>query len=175
MCCCNSTFHIVCRMLYRRKLIDAVSVRKYYNSTRMLSGTSPDSGTSFRDSLNLAATLSLTTLLIIIFHKSIRRLIGQRTDRSGFECMTLAKENLCIFMSLRLVVSGEVQVDIRLLVSFKSKECFKRNIKSGLDQFFSAHRTISIRHVVTTASCKCPDLFRLKITVMTFFTVIVRA
>ena len=174
MCRCNATFHIVGRMLHRCKLIDAVSVRKYYDSSRMLSGTSPDSGTSFCNSFNLTATLSLTTFFIIVFHKSICCLICQRTDRSGFECMTLTKENLCIFMSLRLVISGEVQVNIRLFISLETKECFKRNIKSGLNQFFSAHRTISIRHVVTTASSKCPNLFRLKITVMTFFAVIVR-
>ena len=39
-----------------------------------------------------AYTLLVTTFFIIIFHKSICCLICQRTDRSGFECMTLTKE-----------------------------------------------------------------------------------
>ena len=137
--------HIVGRMLHRCKLIDAVSVRKYYDSSRMLSGTSPDSGTSFCNSFNLTTTLSLTTFFIIVFHKSICCLICQRTDRSGFECMTLTKENLCIFMSLRLVISGEVQVDIRLFVSLKSKESLKWNVKSGFFQRLAAVRADGVR------------------------------
>ena len=44
-------------------------------------------------------------------------------------------------MCLTLIFTGEVQVDIRLLISFKSKECFKRDIKTVLDQLFAAVRT----------------------------------
>ena len=35
-------------------------------------------------------------------------------------------------MCLTLVIPGKVQIDIRLFVSLKSKECLKRNIKSVL-------------------------------------------
>lgn len=36
-------------------------------------------------------------------------------------------------MRFTLVLTGEVQVDIRLLISLESKECLKRDIKSVLD------------------------------------------
>ena len=34
-------------------------------------------------------------------------------------------------MGFRLIISGKVQVDIRLFIPFESKERLERNIKSG--------------------------------------------
>ena len=48
------------------------------------------------------------------------------------ERLTGAENNLCVFVRLTLVITGEVQVDIRLFVSLESKERLKRDIKSHL-------------------------------------------
>ena len=42
------------------------------------------------------------------------------------------KDYFCIFMCLTLILTGEVQVDIRLFVSLESQESLKRNIKPHL-------------------------------------------
>ena len=52
-------------------------------------------------------------------------------------------------MSLTLIFPGEIQVNIRLLISLKSKEGFKRDIKSILHQRLSAPRTDLIRKVTS--------------------------
>ena len=43
-------------------------------------------------------------------------------------------------MRLTLVITGEVQIDIRLFVSLKSKERLKWDIKSFLDQLLTTVR-----------------------------------
>ena len=55
-------------------------------------------------------------------------------------------------MRFTLVISGEVQVDIRLFVSLESKESLKWNVKSVFDQLLSTDRTVLIRHIVSTAT-----------------------
>ena len=94
----------------------------------------------------------LSALLVIIFHISERRLVRQRTDRSGTERLTFTENNLRIFMRFALIITGEVQVDIRLLVSLKSKECLKRNVKPVFCQLLAAHRTDLIRHITSAPS-----------------------
>ena len=101
----DPALHIIGRMLHRCKLIDTVTMRKYNDSSRMLPGTSADSGTPFRHTLNLTSSFPLSTLFIIIFHKSVGSLVRQCSDRSGFERMSLTKQYFCIFMSFCLIIS----------------------------------------------------------------------
>ena len=94
----------------------------------------------------------LAALLIIIFHVTKCRFVCQRTDRSGAERLAGTENNLCVFMRFTLIITGEVQVDIRLFVSLKAKERLKRNIKSGFFQRLAAIRADGIRHVASGAS-----------------------
>ena len=120
MCRCNSTFHIICRMLNRSKFIDIMPVRKNDDTSRMLTCASSDSRTPFGHSFYLTFSFSLLMFLIVVPDKSIRCLICQSTDRSSLKCMSFTEKNFCIFMSLCLIISGKVQVDIRFFVSFES-------------------------------------------------------
>ena len=61
-------------------------------------------------------------------------------------------------MCLTLIFTGEVQVDIRLLIPLKSKERFKRDIKTVLDQLFAAVRTDLIRHITSCLTGICLNL-----------------
>ncbi len=97
---CNSVVHIIGRVLHRCKLIDAVSVRKYNDSSRMLSRTSADSRTPFCNTVNLTFSFTLTMFFVIVFHKSVGSLVRQRSDRSGFECMSLTKQVLLYIYEL---------------------------------------------------------------------------
>ena len=168
----NIRCRIICRMLHRSKGINILPQGKYDNSSRMLSGTSSDSGTSLHDPVNFADTLSRTPLLIIIAHKSKCRLIRQRTDGSGTVSLPVTENNLRIFVGITLVVTGEIQVNIRLLISLKSEESLKRNVKSILYQLLATDRAKLIRHVPSAASRECTHFLGIKITVMTGFTII---
>ena len=54
--------HIICRMLDWSERVNVLSMRKYYDSSRMLSGTSADSGTASYDTIDLTVSLTVTTL-----------------------------------------------------------------------------------------------------------------
>ena len=91
-------------------------------------------GTALNDPVNLTVALSLSPFLIIIFHIAEGRLVRQGANGPCPEGLAVAEDNLRVIVGLTLVFSGEVQVNIRLLVPFKSEEGFKRNVKSVLFQ-----------------------------------------
>src|SRR5699024_8152780 len=124
------------------------------DTSRVLSGAPSYSRTPQGDPVDLALSLSLAVFLIIILYESERGLIRQRSDRPCLERMPLSEEHLGIFMSLCLVISGEVQVDIRLLISLEPKEGLEGNIKSRLHQFLPAHRAVPVRHIIAAAACE---------------------
>ena len=67
-----------------------------------------------------------------MLHITIRRLIRQSTDGTCTEGLPGAEDNLRIFVRLGLILSGEIQINIRLLISLKAQEGFKGNIKTVL-------------------------------------------
>ena len=170
MCCYRVCRHIICRTLNRCKLINFMSHRQYDNTTRMLSGSSSDSRTSLHNTVNFADTFVLTTFFIIIFYISKGCFISQCTNGSGTESLSRTKDNFCISVSLTLIVTGEVKVNIRFFISFESKECFERNIKTFFFQWLSAHRTVSVFHVTSNLAGIGFYNIRIKIHIMTGWT-----
>ena len=136
----------------------------------MLSGGTTDTCASLHDPVDLAVSLVHTTLFVIIFHITERCLIRQRTDRSGTESLSRTKDYFCIFMCLTLILTGEVQVDIRFLVSLESKECLKWNIKAFFQHLCPTFRADFIWHVTSGHSSEFFDFRRIKITVLAFRT-----
>ena len=149
MCRDNIRIVIVCRMLHRSKRIDIFSKGQYDNTAGMLSRGSPDTGASLYNPVNFTIPLMHAPFFIIILHISECRLVRQRTNRPRPERLTRPEDHLRIFMSLTLIFSGKIQVNIRLLISFKSEECLKGNIKSHLIQRRPTVRTLLIRHITT--------------------------
>ena len=170
----NIRCHIISWMLYRRERINILTQRKDDNTSRMLTGTSSDSGTPLYDTVNLAYSFSGISLFVIILYKSIGCFLCQGTDRSGTIGLPITENNLCILMCITLVVTGKVQVDIRLFITFKSKECLKRNIKSGFHQLLTAHRTIPVRHIHAASSGVLLHFFGSEITKVAVITIIMR-
>ena len=124
--------HIIRRMLYRGEGVNILPQRQYNNTAGMLTSTSPHSGTSGSDTVDLAGPLMNATFFKIILHITESGLVRQGCNGSGTESLSCAEDNLRVFMRLGLVITGEIQVDIRLLVSLETKERLERNIKSFL-------------------------------------------
>ena len=162
--CC----HIVCGMLHRRKGVDVLSHRQNDDTAGMLSRASAHARTALYNPVDFAVSLLASALFKIIFHITKRRLIRQCADRTGTERLSCAENNFRIFMRLTLIFAGKVQVDIRLLIPLKSKERFKRNIETVLNQRLSADRAHFIRHIAAAVSGKGFDLRRIKIVIMAF-------
>ena len=87
-----------------------------------------DAGASFHDTVDLAVPFVLAAPFVIVLHVTERCFIRQRTDGSRTERLTGAENNLCVFVRLTLVITGKVQVDIRLFVSLESQERLERDI-----------------------------------------------
>ena len=128
----NIRGHIICRMLYRCKGIDGLSQRKNDDTARMLSGGPAHSGTPHNDPVDLAVPFAGSPFFIVFFYITKCSLVCQCTNSPCTEGLTCAEDNFRIFMRLGLVITGEIQVDIRLLVSLETKERLERNIKSFL-------------------------------------------
>ena len=141
----------------------------------MLTGTASYSGTSGSNTVNLTGPLVNATFFKIILHVTEGRLIRQGCNGSGTEGLSRAEDNLSIFMRLGLVLTGEIQVDIRLLVSLESQERLKRNIKSVLVKLFSAHRTYLVRHIDSRLTGIGLNLITVKVHIMAFAAIIMGA
>ena len=100
--------HIVCRMLYRGKSIDLLTHRKNNDTSRMLSGRSPDADTSLYNTVNLTISLVDSTLLIIVFDISKCGLVRKCTNRSGTERLSVTENNLTVSMGFTLILTGKV-------------------------------------------------------------------
>ena len=56
-------------------------------------------------------------------------------------------------MGFRLIITGEVQVNIRLFITLESEESLKGDVESRLYKRLAAHRTVLVRHIKSAASC----------------------
>ena len=112
--------HVVGRMLDRRKGLDHLAQGKNNDSARMLSRGPADADAALDDPVDLAVPLRLAMLLKIIFHIAVSRFIRQGADGPCPEGLSLSEDHLRIIVGAALIFSGKVQVDIRLLIAFKS-------------------------------------------------------
>ena len=101
----NISCCIIGRVLHRCKGIDLLAQRKYNDTSRMLSRTPSDSGTSKNDTVNLTFSLSLPTFFKIILYISKSRLISQCSDRSGPECLSGSEDDFRILVRVTLLIT----------------------------------------------------------------------
>ncbi len=170
----NGCLHIVGRALDRSEGIDRPPHRQHDNSPGMLSGSAPHPDTALQEPLNLFVSLMDLLLVKIFTDIAIGRLIGQRTDSPGTEGLSCAKDDFRIIVSLTLVFTREIQIDIRFLVPIESKECLKGNVMPVPHQRLPALRAVLRRHVKTGASGKSAHLFRIKVCIMALLAIIMR-
>ena len=170
----DASGHIIRRMLHRRKGIDLLAERENYDAAGMLSRRSSHAGASPCEPLHLAAALADPPVLAISQRVSVGRFIRNCCDRSRLERLLMAEDNLCVRMCLRLILAGEVKVDIRLLVPLKAQERLKGDVKPGPHQLLSAIRAHLHRHVHAALSGVGFHLLRFKIRIVAVLAVIMR-
>ena len=112
---CSHCFdcHIIGWMLYRCKFINFFSIGKNDDTAGMLSGGSVNTGTSCNDTVDLTVTFMYTLFFVIVFYITKSGFFRQRTYGAGTEGLPRAENYFRIFVGLTLVLTGEVQVDIR--------------------------------------------------------------
>ena len=139
-------------MLYRRERIDILSQRQDDNTARMLSGAPPDTGTTRYNAVDFTVPFSAAPLFVVPLDITVCSLVCQCANGSRAVSLSRAKNNFRILVSLTLVFSRKVQIDIRLFVSFKPQKSLKGNIKSVLFQRLPAYGTQLIRHIAACPS-----------------------
>ena len=112
---------------------------------------------------------------MIILYKAESGLVRQCADGSGAEGMTRAENHLGVIMGMALVLTGEVQVDIRLLIPLESKESLEGNVKSLFIQRMSADRTNLVGHVTAGTTAVGLYLVGIKIHIVALRTDVVGA
>ena len=147
----DTAIHIIGRMLYRREKMHIHIARHYHDASWMLASGTLDSHAALSQTIYIGNMFSLSFFFEEFFHIAKSCLICHSLDRTGLINIILAKENLRIFMCHRLIDTREVQVDIRHLVSIKTKENCKRNIMTILHHFGPANWAILIRQIIATA------------------------
>ena len=90
------------------------------------------------------------SLIITDFaHYAVRIFLLERAYCSGFESMSAAEKHTDIAVRTRLVITGKIQIDIRLFVTIESKKGLERNVLPVYIHNLAAVRTLLLRHIVT--------------------------
>ena len=140
----------------------------------MLSRSTSHTRTSSCESVDLARSLVHMFVFEVSFYISVCSLVSKCSDCSGSECLSRTENNFGVLMSLGLVLTGKIQVNIGLLVAFESEECFKRNIKTVFFKRRPAFGTQFIGHIATRSSGIGSDLVGVKIHIMAGAAIIMR-
>ena len=164
---CSDGILIRGRMLDRCEAIDILTVGKNDNSSGVLPGGLSNIHDPFGQAVQFSCPAVNPFLLKILLNVAVRCLVRDTRNSTRAECLPGAEDDLGILMCLRLVFTGEVQVDIRLFISLESQECLERNVESQLIQFGPAPRAVPVRHVTSGHTVEFPNFLRIKIIVMT--------
>ena len=116
------------------------------------------------------AVLVQIVFLIIFLDETEGSLIRNCRDCSCTVDVELAEEDFSVFVSLRLIFTAEVEVNIRHLVAVEAEEDRKRNIVSVLLHTSTALGAVFIFKVIAAVDCTVSN----ELTVSTFRTVPMR-
>ena len=94
---------------------------------------------------------SHAVLLQVLFHEAVGGLFRHGTDGTGPEHLGLSEHLDGVAVGPGLILTGEVQVDIRHLAAAEAQEGLKGDVKAVLDVFGAAHRADLVRHVRAAA------------------------
>ena len=119
---------IIGRVLNRGKVVNFHRVWHNQNSGRVLAGSPLDPGCPLSQAVDFGGIKDLLGIAFVGLNVTIGRLIGHGANRSGPVNVVFTKQDLGVVMGDRLVVPGEVQIDIGHLISLKAQEGFKGDI-----------------------------------------------
>ena len=139
--------NIIGRMLYRGEGVDLLAMRQHDDTARVLARGPAYADAALYETVDLRTSLIDALLLVILLHHTEGRLVREGTDGTRLEGVAVAEDDTGVGMGLRLVFTGEVQVDIRLLITVEAEEGLERNIEAHTVQLRAALRALLRRHV----------------------------
>ena len=110
----------------------------------MLTGGLFDSKAALHKAVDLGLGFIQAKILAIVFYVTVNGLILHAGNGACAESVAFAEHLLRKMMRYRLIITGEIQIDIRGLISLESEEYLERDIIALLTQFRSAYGAILI-------------------------------
>ena len=161
-------------VLYGCKGVHILSHRKHDYTARVLSRGSFDAYTACNNAVDLAVFFRLIFLFKVFFDISESGLIRETGYRSRAVGLPLAEDDLRVFMRLCLVFAGEIEVDIRFLISLKAQKGLEGNVEAVLYKLRSAYGAFFVRQVAAGGTGIALYLIGIKIAVMTNLAPVMR-
>ena len=150
---------VVGRALYRREMVYVHIARDNHDAARVLAGGAFYAGAAVNEAVYIGIAFFDAFFVEEFFYVAVSRFVGDGGNRSGAEYIVLAEQFFRVFVGDRLIIAGEVQVDIGNFVAVKAHKYGKRNIVAVFYHFRAAVRTVFIRHVETAAVSAVFDKF----------------
>ena len=155
----HTLFLIVGGVLDGAEILNFVHIRHNHHATRVLAGGSLHAGAPLGEPVLLRPVHDAAPLFQIFFHITVGGFILQAGHSTRLEHKLLAEQLLGIPMHIALVLAGEVQVDIRLLVAVEAQEGLEGDVVTVHDQGCAAAGAVFIRQVKTIGHAAVGDEF----------------
>ena len=149
----------VCRVLHRAEVLHLQIVGYHHKPAGVLAGGAPDAHASQGEPILLRPSCRNAVFLQILFYKPVGGLFRQGADGARPEHLGLTEHLNGVAVGPRLILAGEIQVNIRHLASAKAQERLKGDVKAVLGILLAAHRAHLVRHVRSAAVRAVHDKF----------------
>ena len=142
---------VVSRVLHRAEIIDFLVAGDDHHAAGMLSGGALDIGTAQRQPFFFRPGHLLFPLFQVLEHKAVSGFFRHGTHSAGLEHMALAEQLKGVAVGLSLVLTREVQVNIRDLGAAVAQKGFKGDVEAVLVQLRAADRAGPVGQVRSAA------------------------
>ena len=139
--------YVIRRVLDRTEIVDLVGVRHDHHAAGVLTCGALDAGAAQRQAVFLGVVHGALPLVQIFFNIAVGRFILNTGHRAGLEHVGLAEQFLSVAVHVGLVLAGEVQVDIRFLITVKAEEGLEGDVVAIHQHAGAAMRAVFIRQV----------------------------
>ena len=170
MSCYVVGINIICRVLNGTEVIDIVCPRYNNHSAGVLTCCTLDARTADCKALFLCLMHCKSTFLCVLFDKSYCCFFCNGCDCTSLEHVILSEQFFSVAVRFGLILTAEVKVNIRNLVTLEAQEGFKRNFVTVLIHSCTAFRAILWRQIKSRTVTAVGDKF----TVLTIWADIVR-
>ena len=153
----RSAILIIGRTVHRRNIMDIHITRHNHNATGMLARSALDAGKAFNQRRHMRRMHMQILGLVIFSDKAYRRFVGDSSNRTGAAYVIATEKLLGVLVRYALVghcgriiginTAGEVQINIRNLISMEAQENRERNIVTVAQHSGAAFGAILRRQV----------------------------
>ena len=159
MRCTKPFIRVIRRVLYGSEILRLHIAGHNNHAAGVLTRCSLNAYTASCEPVFFGAADGFSSLFKPLFNKAVCGFICKGTYCARLENMRYTEKSLCISVSIELIFTAEVEVNIGLFIAFKSEESFKRYIVTVSVHRYAAVGAILGRQVKARAhAAVCEEL-----------------